>query len=150
MAAADQIRSLYREMPARLARARSIFGRPLTLAEKILASHCWDLESQAWERGKAILRLRVDRVESVGGGWVDCAWAPRPTTSEETASAVTSDLMSCLLQVGWKPCPSPLNPRASVCLRQIRATPDGSSARRKAVANMCLRGGLGFGGLPER
>jgi aconitate hydratase len=49
-------------MPDSLARARRKFGRPLTLSEKILVAHCWDFESQVWERGKAILRLRVDRV----------------------------------------------------------------------------------------
>jgi aconitate hydratase len=49
-------------MPDSLARARRKFGRPLTLSEKILVAHCWDFDSQVWERGKAILRLRVDRV----------------------------------------------------------------------------------------
>src|SRR6185503_16523045 len=48
--------------PDRIAQARRKFGRPLTLSEKILVAHCWDFESQVWERGKAILRLRVDRV----------------------------------------------------------------------------------------
>jgi aconitate hydratase len=57
-----QIRSLYASMPDRLARARTAFGRPLTLSEKILVAHCDDFETQLWERGKAILRLRVDRV----------------------------------------------------------------------------------------
>ena len=59
---AEQARSLYTSMPERLARARTAFGRPLTLTEKILAVHCWDFASQTWERGRAILRLRVDRV----------------------------------------------------------------------------------------
>jgi len=59
---AEPIRSLYAAMPDRLARARQKFGRPLTLAEKILVAHCHDFESQEWERGKAILRLNVDRV----------------------------------------------------------------------------------------
>ena len=54
--------SLYASMADRIAHARRSFGRPLTLTEKILVSHCWDFDSQAWERGKAILRLRVDRV----------------------------------------------------------------------------------------
>jgi aconitate hydratase len=49
-------------MPDRLARARSAFGRPLTLSEKVLVAHCDDFATQTWERGKAILRLRVDRV----------------------------------------------------------------------------------------
>ena len=57
-----QVRSLYASMPDRIAQARRKFGRPLTLTEKILVSHCWEFDSQVWERGKAILRLRVDRV----------------------------------------------------------------------------------------
>jgi aconitate hydratase A / 2-methylisocitrate dehydratase len=58
----DAIAALYAAMPDRLARARQKFGRPLTLAEKILVAHCDDFEQQQWERGKAILRLHVDRV----------------------------------------------------------------------------------------
>jgi aconitate hydratase A / 2-methylisocitrate dehydratase len=58
----SHVRSLYASMADGIARARSSFGRPLTLTEKILASHCWDFDAQVWERGKAILRLRVDRV----------------------------------------------------------------------------------------
>jgi aconitate hydratase len=61
-AAVEQIRQLYRAFPDRLARARQSFGRPLTLSEKILVAHCWDFDAQVWERGKAILQLRVDRV----------------------------------------------------------------------------------------
>ncbi len=57
-----QIRAVYDSMPSRLARARQAFGRPLTLAEKILVTHCWDFDRQEWKRGQAILRLRVDRV----------------------------------------------------------------------------------------
>ena len=58
----DRIRSLYASMPERLDRARRAFGRPLTLSEKIFVAHCWDFDRQIWERGKAILRLSVDRV----------------------------------------------------------------------------------------
>jgi len=59
---ADDVRTLYAAMPDRIARARRQFGRPLTLTEKILVAHCHDFGSQVWERGKAALRLRVDRV----------------------------------------------------------------------------------------
>ena len=58
----DQIRALYQSMPARLAAARKKFGRPLTLTEKILVSHVDNFATQQWERGKAQLLLRPDRV----------------------------------------------------------------------------------------
>jgi aconitate hydratase len=58
----SHVRPLYASMADRIAHARRSFGRPLTLTEKILVSHCWDFDAQSWERGKAILRLRVDRV----------------------------------------------------------------------------------------
>src|SRR5215207_4576648 len=61
-AAVAPLRALYASMPERLAAARRKFGRALTLSEKILVAHCHDFESQEWERGKAILRLTVDRV----------------------------------------------------------------------------------------
>jgi aconitate hydratase A / 2-methylisocitrate dehydratase len=60
--AAQQIQSLYASMPDRLSRARRKFGRPLTLAEKILVAHSLDVDTQTWARGHAQLRLRVDRV----------------------------------------------------------------------------------------
>ncbi len=59
---AAQIRTLYAAKPDRLAQARKRFGRALTLSEKILVAHCWNFEEQEWERGKSILRLRVDHV----------------------------------------------------------------------------------------
>ena len=60
--AADQIKRLYESMPSKLDRARKRFGRALTLAEKILVAHADNFDKQEWSRGKAQLRLRVDRV----------------------------------------------------------------------------------------
>ena len=60
--AVDQIKRLYESMPAKLDRARKRFGRALTLSEKILVAHADDFDKQEWSRGKAQLRLRVDRV----------------------------------------------------------------------------------------
>jgi aconitate hydratase len=60
--AADQIKRLYDSMPSKLDRARKRFGRALTLAEKILVTHADNFDKQEWSRGKAQLRLRVDRV----------------------------------------------------------------------------------------
>ncbi len=58
----DAVTAYYTSMPQKIARARTLFGRALTLTEKIFVSHVHDLEAQIWERGKAQLRLRVDRV----------------------------------------------------------------------------------------
>jgi aconitate hydratase len=60
--AVDQIKRLYESLPAKVAAARQRFGRALTLTEKILVSHADDFAKQEWSRGKAQLRLRVDRV----------------------------------------------------------------------------------------
>jgi aconitate hydratase len=53
---------LYERMKTAVPQARERFGRPLTLAEKILVSHVDDFTSQTWDRGKAMLVLRPDRV----------------------------------------------------------------------------------------
>jgi len=55
-------KKLYAKMPDACAKARAKFGRALTLAEKILVAHADNFETQTWERGKAMLFLRPDRV----------------------------------------------------------------------------------------
>ena len=55
-------KQLYASMPERAAKARKQFGRGLTLTEKILVSHADNFDTQVWERGKAMLALRPDRV----------------------------------------------------------------------------------------
>ncbi|MGH7255441.1 MAG: aconitase family protein, partial [Nitrospirales bacterium] len=58
----ELVKKLYASMPERVAKGRKLFGRPLTLTEKILVSHADNPETQKWERGKAMLALRPDRV----------------------------------------------------------------------------------------
>jgi len=58
----DLAKNLYAKMPDVFAKARKKFGRGLTLAEKVLVSHADNFETQTWERGKAMLALRPDRV----------------------------------------------------------------------------------------
>jgi aconitate hydratase len=55
-------KTLYAGMPAVLDKARKKFGRPLTLSEKVLVAHADNFDAQVWERGKAMLALRPDRV----------------------------------------------------------------------------------------
>jgi len=58
----DLAKNLYTKMPDVFAKARKKFGRGLTLSEKVLVSHADDFDTQTWERGKAMLALRPDRV----------------------------------------------------------------------------------------
>ena len=58
----ELVKTLYAKMPGAVDAARKQFGRGLTLAEKILVSHADNLETQVWDRGKAMLALRPDRV----------------------------------------------------------------------------------------
>jgi aconitate hydratase len=58
----DLIRKLYAAMPAHIAEARKLVGRPLTLSEKILYSHLFVPATVAYERGKDYVDFAPDRV----------------------------------------------------------------------------------------
>lgn len=59
----NMIQKVYESMPARVAKAREIVGRPLTLSEKILYAHLWDGNpSKAFQRGKDYVDFAPDRV----------------------------------------------------------------------------------------
>ena len=49
--------------PSRIAEARKLLGRPMTLTEKILYSHLWDVSpSNKYERGVDYVDFAPDRV----------------------------------------------------------------------------------------
>jgi aconitate hydratase len=57
------IKEVYRQMPGRIAKARQLVGRPLTLSEKILYSHLWDdNSSKSFVRGKDYVDFAPDRI----------------------------------------------------------------------------------------
>ncbi|MBB1140424.1 aconitate hydratase [Myroides sp. WP-1] len=59
----EMIKKVYEKMPDRVAKARELVGRPLTLAEKILYTHLWEgVPSQTFERGKDYVDFAPDRV----------------------------------------------------------------------------------------
>jgi aconitate hydratase len=59
----DMIKAVYEKYPSRIAAARKVVGRPLTLTEKILYAHLWDgVATQAHERGKSYVDFAPDRV----------------------------------------------------------------------------------------
>lgn len=59
----DMIKKVYEVYPERIAKAREVLGRPLTLSEKILYTHLWDNPLvSAFERGKSYVDFDPDRV----------------------------------------------------------------------------------------
>jgi len=58
----DLIKKVYGELPAKVAAARQLLGRPMTLAEKILYAHTYAPAKEAYERGKAYVDFAPDRV----------------------------------------------------------------------------------------
>ena len=58
----ELVQKLYSKMSGVVNKAREKFGRPLTLTEKILVAHADNFDTQVWDRGKAMLALRPDRV----------------------------------------------------------------------------------------
>ncbi len=59
----DMIGKVYAEFPARIAAARGILGKPLTLTEKILYSHLTiGKATEAFDRGKSYVDFNPDRV----------------------------------------------------------------------------------------
>jgi aconitate hydratase len=59
----DLIRKVYAEMPGKISAARTLVGRPLTLAEKILYSHLsGPVPARAYDRGKDYVDFAPDRV----------------------------------------------------------------------------------------
>lgn len=59
----NMIKQVYANFPSRIAAARKIVGKPLTLTEKILYAHLWQGEAtEAFERGKSYVDFAPDRV----------------------------------------------------------------------------------------
>ncbi len=59
----DMIQDVYDRMAERVAAARKLLGRPLTLSEKILYSHLFgELPEKAFVRGESYVDFRPDRV----------------------------------------------------------------------------------------
>lgn len=59
----DMIQKVYAAFPERVAAARKVLGRPLTLTEKILYAHLWDGNATVThERGKSYVDFAPDRV----------------------------------------------------------------------------------------
>jgi aconitate hydratase len=59
----EMIKKVYAQYPAKIAAARKVVGRPLTLSEKILYAHLWESEAtEEYARGKSYVDFAPDRV----------------------------------------------------------------------------------------
>lgn len=59
----NMIQDVYAGMPRKVAAARKLAGRPLTLAEKILYAHLFDeLPAKPFVRGETYVNFKPDRV----------------------------------------------------------------------------------------
>ena len=59
----EMIKEVYAKYPERIAAARSVVGKPLTLAEKILYAHLWEGNARAsYERGNSYVDFAPDRI----------------------------------------------------------------------------------------
>ncbi|MGV3527521.1 MAG: aconitate hydratase [Flavisolibacter sp.] len=58
----DLIKKVYRDLPSKIANARKVVGRPLTLAEKILYAHSFIPPVKAFTRGTDYVDFAPDRV----------------------------------------------------------------------------------------
>jgi len=58
----DLIQKIYSAIPGKVAAARKLLGRPLTLGEKVLYTHTFDTAGKAYERGRDYVNFSPDRV----------------------------------------------------------------------------------------
>ncbi len=58
----DLIRKIYQQLPGKVTAARTLLGRPLTFAEKVLYSHSYETPTSAYVRGKDYVNFSPDRV----------------------------------------------------------------------------------------
>jgi aconitate hydratase len=59
----EMIKAVYERYPERVAAARKLVNKPLTLSEKILYAHLWDGNAtEAYERGESYVDFAPDRV----------------------------------------------------------------------------------------
>jgi aconitate hydratase len=58
----DKVRKFYKLFPSRLGRIRKVLDKPLTLTEKILYAHCWDIPKHEARRGETYVEFAPDRV----------------------------------------------------------------------------------------
>ncbi|MCY4280914.1 MAG: aconitase family protein [Acidimicrobiaceae bacterium] len=86
---AELIESVYSTLDERIGRAAERFGRPLTVAEKILVNHLDESETGVPQRGASYVDLRPDRV-AMQDATAQMAWLQFMTAGLEEVQAPTT------------------------------------------------------------
>ena len=84
----EQVRQVYATLEERINETRTKFGRPLTLAEKILANHL-DRPDQELKRGESYVDFRPDRV-AMQDATAQMAWLQFMTTGLDKVAVPTT------------------------------------------------------------
>lgn len=92
----ELIQKVYSTLDQRIAEARKQFGRPLTLAEKILINHL-DRQDQELERGISYVDLRPDRV-AMQDATAQMAWLQFMTAGLDQVAVPTTTHADHLIQ----------------------------------------------------
>ena len=92
----ELVKGVYATLDQRIGEARTRFGRPLTLAEKILVNHL-DRPDQELERGESYVDYRPDRV-AMQDATAQMAWLQFMTTGLDEVAVPTTTHCDHLIQ----------------------------------------------------
>ena len=127
----ELVSGVYATLDERVGRARESFGRPLTLAEKILANHLDPSETGVPERGVSYVDLRPDRV-AMQDATAQMAWLQFMTAGLDEVHVPTTTHCDHLITA------------RNDAKRDLLAALSGNDEVYEFLRSVCARYGAGF------
>ena len=127
----ELIEGVYATLDERVGRARQSFGRPLTLAEKILVNHLDPSETGVPERGVTYVDLRPDRV-AMQDATAQMAWLQFMTAGLDEVQVPTTTHCDHLITA------------RTDAKRDLMAALSGNDEVYEFLRSVCARYGAGF------
>ena len=127
----ELIEGVYATLDERVGRARARFGRPLTLAEKILVNHLDPSETGVPERGVSYVDLRPDRV-AMQDATAQMAWLQFMTAGLDEVQVPTTTHCDHLITA------------RTDAKRDLLAALSGNDEVYEFLRSVCARYGAGF------
>jgi len=127
----ELIEGVYATLDERVGRARDSFGRPLTLAEKILVNHLDPSETGVPERGVSYIDLRPDRV-AMQDATAQMAWLQFMTAGLDEVQVPTTTHCDHLITA------------RTDAKRDLLAALSGNDEVYEFLHSVCARYGAGF------